>query len=413
MLFKTAICLSLSWAVFAASQELARDEGTSGAPIELVHVYDDEFPTGIAVSSRGRLFSNYPRSLDANNTQYTVAELTSNTTEQPYPSAEFNSPPGGAINYTTSPATGANYQNYLIGVQSVVIDAKDRLWILDTGRAATKDGTNVPASYGGPKLIGVDLGNNSVITTIVFDPDVAYSTSYLNDVRLDLRPSLTESGAGVAYITDSSNEGRNGLITVDLGSGKAWRHLDSHPSVRAEPSFLPFVWGEPVYSNPDPTATPIGFQTTGSDGIALSADGVTLFWTPEAGRTLYSIPTERLRNQSLTSELMARAAVVSHGEKGNSDGMETDSNNLIYAGNTEGNAINIFNPANGTVSIFTRDPRIAWSDTLSVAEDGYLYFTENQLWRSPSFQGGVDRRVRPFTLFRAKLPGNGTKVALL
>lgn len=35
---------------------------------------------------------------------------------------------------------GANYQNYLIGVQSVVIDAKDRLWILDTGRVFAPDG---------------------------------------------------------------------------------------------------------------------------------------------------------------------------------------------------------------------------------------------------------------------------------
>lgn len=67
---------------------------------------------------------------------------------------------GGAINYTTTPpskscalpvppgdvvsdqlnSAGANYQNYLIGVQSVVIDPIDRLWILDTGRVYTPDG---------------------------------------------------------------------------------------------------------------------------------------------------------------------------------------------------------------------------------------------------------------------------------
>lgn len=38
-----------------------------------------------------------------NSTVYTVAELDSLTTETPYPSAEMNSPPGGAINYTTTP----------------------------------------------------------------------------------------------------------------------------------------------------------------------------------------------------------------------------------------------------------------------------------------------------------------------
>jgi len=103
--------------------------------------------------------------------------LTSNNTETPYPSLEINSPPGGAINYTTTPATGANYENYLIGVQSVVIDPKDRLWILDTGRAAMKNGTNVPASVGGSKLIGINLQNNSIFTTIVFPPNVAFADS--------------------------------------------------------------------------------------------------------------------------------------------------------------------------------------------------------------------------------------------
>ncbi len=49
------------------------------------------------------MFSNYPPSLDPKDTKYTVAELIGNNTEKPYPSAEINSPPGGSINYTTTP----------------------------------------------------------------------------------------------------------------------------------------------------------------------------------------------------------------------------------------------------------------------------------------------------------------------
>jgi hypothetical protein len=40
---------------------------------------------------------------DGSNGVYTVAELDSLTTEKPYPNAEWNNPPGGAINYTTTP----------------------------------------------------------------------------------------------------------------------------------------------------------------------------------------------------------------------------------------------------------------------------------------------------------------------
>ncbi|KAL8762052.1 MAG: hypothetical protein Q9184_001899 [Pyrenodesmia sp. 2 TL-2023] len=394
------------------SQDIASDPARSGAALELVHLYNDLYPQVIAVSSTGRKFSNYARSLDPDNTAYTVAELVTNTTERAYPSAEINSPPGGAINYTTNPPTGANYPNYFIGVQSVVIDPKDRLWVLDTGRAATPDGVNVASSPGGPKLIGIDLTDDTIFRTILFPPTVAYSDSYINDIRFDLRPSVTATGQGIAYITDSSQEGRNGIIIVDLGTGESWRHLENTPEVRAERGFHPFIWGEVVYSLPRPGQPITSGSNFGADGIALSADGGTLFWSAVGSRTLYSIPTERLRDRSVTSEILAQASVVSRGEKGMSDGLETDSNGLIYAGNFENNAVNVYNPANGTVQVFARDPTIAWTDAFAVATDGYVYFTENQLWRTKSYYPGTDRRVKPYVLYRAKCPGNGTKVNL-
>ena len=247
--------------------------------------------------------------------QYTVAELTSNNTEVPYPSAELNSPPGGRINYTTVPPTGANYQNYMIGVQSVVIDGADRLWILDTGRVATENGTILTASYGGPKLIGVNLQNDSIFTTIVFSTDAAPADSYLNDIRFDLTPSLTPSGKGVAYITDSSPEGRNAIVIVDLGSGEAWRHLINVPSVRANPGFVPNIWGQFVYQNGS-NGVPANTLPFGADGIALSADGATLYYSTTGGTTLYSVPTAILRSRAPNSELMAQASVMTLGQKG-------------------------------------------------------------------------------------------------
>ncbi|KAH3907559.1 hypothetical protein HBI56_159880 [Parastagonospora nodorum] len=400
-----------------SAQHLIRDPGVAGPPLELVHLYNDQWPTGITVSRNGRKFSNYPAGLDSNNTntgsnqKYQVAELTGNSTETPYPSVEINNPPGGAVNYSTTPPTGANYHNYLIGVQSVVLDSKDRLWILDTGRAQLEDGTLVLASYGGPKLVGVNIEDGSVIKTIVFPSNVAFGDSYLNDVRFDLRPSMSASGQGVAYITDSSSEGRNGIVMVDLGTGESWRHLDNIPEVSAERGFVPYVWGQPLYYIPGPDQ-PLTTVPLGSDGIALSADGEDLYFGPVGGRGLYSVSTARLRDRSQSSELLAQAAVKNRGQRGVSDGFETDTNGLIYAGNMEQNEIGFYNPANGTMSLFTRDPRISWVDTMSIASDGHLYFTDNQLAFSKAFYPGTDRRQRPFALFRVKLPSNGTRVNL-
>lgn len=91
------------------AQNILSDPTRAGPTIEIVHLYHGEWPIGIAVSASGRQFSNYPPAPDPTDTKYTVAGLTSNNTETPYPNVEINSPPGGSINYTTTPPTGANY----------------------------------------------------------------------------------------------------------------------------------------------------------------------------------------------------------------------------------------------------------------------------------------------------------------
>lgn len=143
------------------------------------------------------------------------------------------------------------------------------------------------------------------------------------------------------------------------------------------------------------------------------------------------MPTERLRDRSdQSAELRTQAAVQRRGERGVSDGFETDTNGFVYAGNMEQNEVGFYNPANASVTVFVRDPRISWVDTseflslfvsffwcadlnaVSVGSDGYLYFTDNQLAFSSSFYPGTDRRERPFVLFRAPLPNNGSRVFL-
>ena len=180
--------------------------------------------------------------------------------------------------------------------------------------------------------------------------------------------------------------------------------------MRATAGFVPTIWGEPVYSNGSIPGAFISNVDFGADGIALSADGATLYFSTTGGRELYAVPTARLRDRSPTSEVQARASQVLLTGKGLTDGMETDSNDNVYLGNIEDNSVSIYTPATGLLSTFVRDPRFSWTDTFSVGADGYLYFTENQLWRGAAYQGGVDRRVKPYVLFRVKLPGNGTKI---
>lgn len=392
--------------LLASAQNIRRDPGVYGPALEVAHLYYGQWPTAITVSSSsGRMFSSFPSGLDANNTnngtngKFQVAELF-NGTEVPFPSVAFNSPPGGQINRTTTPPSSANYQNYFIGVQSVVIDSNDTLWAVDTGRAIDPtSGTLTPGQYGGCKLVGISLSNNTVVRTIVFDPTVCYADSYFNDVRFDL-------SRGYAYLTDSSGAGRTGLIVVNLNTGNAWRHLTGDARTRPEQQFLPFVWGQPVYGIMNGQASYISF---GADGIELSKDGSELYFAPTGGHYLYSIATALLRNQGPTSEIMAQAGVMQLTQKGASDGFALDPNSgNIFMGSAEANAIVSFVPSNSSVATFVRDPTICWMDTLSVA-NGYLYFTDNQLIFAPQqTYPGTERRQHPYVLYRAPLPGNGT-----
>jgi sugar lactone lactonase YvrE len=342
---------------------------------EVVFEFNGAMPTGVTVSQTGRIFVNYPRWGDPVN--FTVAELVDGR-EVAYPDR------------ATARLDTARADTTFVSVQSVVVDALDRLWVLDTG--SINFGPVVP---GGPKLVAIDLTTNSVVKTIQFPADVVLPTTYLNDVRFD----LGRGESGVAYITDSSGSGPNGIIVVDLASGTSRRLLHDHPSTRAEADFTPTVEGKRMRS--DPPGEPAGPLTIGADGIAISADGSRLYYCPLASRRLYSIAAETLLDPALTADQVA-AAVVDEGEKPASDGLEQDAAGGIYATDYEHNAIVRLDGQGGWATVM-QDERALWPDTLALAADGYLYFTANQLHRQPSFNDGKDRREKPYLLMRVNV----------
>ena len=343
--------------------------------IEPIFEFYDAMPTGVSVAADGRIFINFPRWGD--DTPYTVGVIRDGKVV-PYPNAEINK------------FDRARPAETLGSVQSVVVDAANRLWILDT--AAPKFATPI---VGAVKLVAVDLATDKVVRTIVLDSKTVLPTTYVNDVRFDLR----KGRAGVAYITDSSVNGPGALIVVDLDSGSSWRKLSGHPSTSPDPAFIPVVEGERLAIREKGRA-PAPFNVA-SDGIALSADGETLFYCPLSSRHLFSVPTALLLARS-GNEAELSLAVVDLGEKGASDGLEADNLGRIYAGDYERNSIRQ-RQTNGEWRTIAHDPRILWPDTLSVATDGYLYFTSNQLHRQAQFHEGTDRRVKPYSLFRIKI----------
>ncbi|MGH9270248.1 MAG: L-dopachrome tautomerase-related protein [Ilumatobacteraceae bacterium] len=346
--------------------------------LELVWSFDGPMPTGVTVSHSGRIFVNYPKWGD--DVPATVTELRDGEAI-PYPDEQWNRP------------AGDDDADALVSVQSVVVDPADRLWILDTGSPKFQ-----PTSPGGPKMVCVDLTSDQVVQTIVFPRDVALDTTYLNDVRFDLR----RGEGGMAFITDSSDSGPNGIIVVDLAAGEGWRRLHDHPSTKCESweTFRPIVEGRPLAERPaDGPPEPM---CMGTDSLAIGADGARLYYAPLTSRRLYSVSIDALCDRTLAEDAVA-ATVVDEGDKGSgADGLETDDLGRIYITAYEHNAV-LRRLPDGQFETVVHDGRLLWPDTMSVATDGYLYVTANQLHRQERYQGGQDQRRKPYALFRVRI----------
>jgi len=158
--------------------------------LESVARFNAAMPTGLTMSHQGRIFVNFPKWGDE--VPFTVSEIRDGGEKMvAYPDEATNQ------SNPNDPAAA------LVSVQSVVVDPADRLWILDTGSPMFQ-----PTRYGGPKLVCVDLATNKIIKKILFPQDVALPTTYLNDVRFDLR----RGSQGMAFITDSAQNGPNGIL---------------------------------------------------------------------------------------------------------------------------------------------------------------------------------------------------------
>ncbi|KAJ3034833.1 hypothetical protein HDV00_004596 [Rhizophlyctis rosea] len=285
--------------------------------------------------------------------------------EVPYPNQDINWP-GGNKSFEAR-----DLKEYFVSVQSVVLDGKDRLWVLDTGRPYLNF-EQPPSKYGGPKLVGIDINSNEVFKSIIFPQNISLPTSYPNDVRFD----LNKGPEGTAYITDSSDT-TPALIVVDLSTGTFLRRLASHPFTQPVKGFVPSFDGIPMYVRvPSKPPQSVAF---GADSIAITANASHISYCPLSSRRIYSVPISLLADSSVSDDQVG-AAVRDYVEKGSSsDGLETDSKGVVYLSAGEQNAIYKFDVDTGIAEPFVRDARIQWPDTLSVT-DGYLYFTSNQFF---------------------------------
>jgi len=337
-------------------------------------------PTGLTVSKEKRLFVCFPRwGLPTN---YTVAEVVGSEL-RPFPDADWN-------RYLPNEPQAAKPGNHLVSVQSVVCDDQDRLWILDTGSINMGPIVDKKA----PKLWGYDLKTQQAVHGISFE-GTAKPNTYLNDVRFDLK----RGKSGTAYITDS---GAGGIIVVDLASGQSWRKLDGHSSTMADKDLTMMVEGQPMLKKPNPNAN-ANPPMINADGIALSPDGKTLYYTPLTGHSVWAVSTDFLADKNAGAVGNVDAVRKVADKPSANDGLWCDGQGRLYTSDFEDNAIRRLTPPpadkpSNDTKILVQDERLLWPDTFTQHGDT-LYVTANQLNRQPDYHGGQSLLQEPFVIF--------------
>lgn len=251
-------------------------------------------------------------------------------------------------------------------LQSVLgfeIDRNDVMWILDQGHIAGQ-----PSAPGAEKLVLWDLKTNRELQSYDFsDADSDKKCSFLNDVVVD-------NDRDFAYITDSGifcDHLHGGLIVYDRKHNRARRVLDQTVFTTDEAGFQFRIDNQNVLSK-----TPM---RTGADGIALSGDKKTLYWTNLSGHTLYSLDTALLRDFS-TSESALRTSVKRVATlPSNTDGMIADRAGNLYMTALEMNGIMYRDAKTGKISAYVIHPEMVWPDTMSWGPDGNLYVVAGHL----------------------------------
>ena len=258
-------------------------------------------------------------------------------------------------------------------IQGIEIDPiSGWMWILDVG-SRNIDEKHERINKCPPKLVIYDLEKKQIVRVFKFPkPVVSWERNFLNDIVVD----RTVKDEFFAYISDA--EGSAGVLgaIVVYNYKENTAHRITDPAMHHEPLATVIT----INGHNFTTKTPV-------DGIALRPDGEKLYFCALAGFDLYEVPTKNIRKTS-PRELGIRKV----GKKvSQTDGMVFGQRNL-YFGALGLNSIYKWEygkDTNGGRSkmaemktwsrVASDNEKMLWVDSLSFAQNGWLYFTTNRV----------------------------------
>ncbi|MFC5595087.1 major royal jelly family protein [Lysobacter niastensis] len=320
----------------------------------------DITPGNVTASRDGRVFASI-HGMRRGPVQ--LIEVTGRNAYVPFPDQAWNAKPGSGKDVLNTP-------------HGVVIDSRDRLWVIDHGNWMEKPQP--------PKLLAFDIHSRKLAYRHDFDKVSAPAGQILQDLAVD-------GERGFVYVADCGPD--PAIVVVDTNKGTA-RRFSGHPSLQAEDVEL-VVEGKPLlFPGADGRMGP---ARVGINPITLSADGETLYYGSMNGTSWFSVPARLFRDGAPDATIGSGIARV--GPKPLSDGAATDAEGNHFITNLPDNGIDLLT-RDGKLQPLVRDPRFLWADNAHFGQDSWLYVAINQLHRNPIFTGAEDRGQPPYLIAR-------------
>ncbi len=283
----------------------------------------------------------------------------------------------------------------LRNILGAAIDGENRVWLLDKGYVAGED----RSPDGAQKLVVFDVATGAELERFPIGPELADpATSFLNDLAID-------EASGFVFISDTGMRGGgptpSGIIVYDTRSGEGRRVLHAHPSVQNDPERPLQVDGEDVF--PD---NPL---MAGINGIALSPDGGTLYWSITTGDAIYRIDAALLHDPSVAPERLAAAVEGPFRPGGGSDGIAFGPDGQLWVTDVTNNRILTFDTETEEFDIVVEGDEFIWPDTLAPDLHGGMLASTNHL--NHAFAGVMefDGAEPNFRIFRITPEGDFTQ----
>ena len=328
-------------------------------------------PGGMTITPRGSIILSLHQ---YQNTVDRVVEITTSGDVMSFPNRDISQGKKG------SPFS-------LDAVLGLQCDERGVVWMLDNGRR----GESIP------KIVGWDTDDNKLAKIIYIPPPVTTDSSFLNDLAVDPEEPYI-------YITDPASGKDAALIIVNIETGFARRAFQGHFTVIPEELDIIVDETSLVVKRPDGSFLRPQY---GVGPIAVDKKGQWLYYGPSAGKTLYRIRTEHLRDITLTeNELSSR--FQAYAPRPPCDGISIDSKNNIYISDVTKKSIGVIKSSTKKYEVYESDDRFLWPDGLCFGNDGKLYFYASQLHLTAPYNEGKNSTKSPFHIYKLKALASGT-----